>query len=255
MTKLNLIQKLDKDGFIIVKSKKIKKLKDQIKNELAKNIIYIFGRNKILNKKKFDDLLKYALMVDKKQNTNILKSLYELFPSNLFFYSLPCNNFFTTLCIKLGIKKPVISTGPQIRIDRPKDKKFKTLKHQDFWYSFLSNNSLTIWFNLTNIREQDGPLKIYKHSHKSGLLKFVDKKKGTLEIKNSITTKKNTIYLKSDEILIFNQFLVHESGVNNSSKPRVTIQLRYNDFFTIQKFTSSFKFASTKYVTNKQKCL
>ena len=37
----------------------------------------------------------------------------------------------------LGIKYPLVGIGPQIRFDRPNDKKFKTLKHQDFWYSFI----------------------------------------------------------------------------------------------------------------------
>ena len=248
---------LYKNGFVIVKSNKIEKLKNKIKNELINNINFILKRKNINNPeiKKFDDLIKYIFKIDKKKNLKIFKSLYELFPSNLLIYNLACEKFFITLCKNLGIKHPIISTGPQLRIDRPKDNKFKTLKHQDFWYSFLSDNSLTLWFNLTNIETKDGPLIIYKESHKFGLLKFRDKKKGTFEIKKPFKIKADKIYLKKNEILIFNQYLVHESGQNISSKPRVTIQLRYNDLHSLKKLTSSFKFSSSDFVLNKQKYL
>ena len=41
-----------------------------------------------------------------------------------YFYNLPAISFLYHY-LKFGISKPVISTGPQIRIDRPYDEKFK----------------------------------------------------------------------------------------------------------------------------------
>ena len=255
MINTKLSDLLNKNGFIIIKSNKIAKIKDGIKYELIKKIKYILNSKKIPfpDTYDFDNLIKYIFKIDKKNKCEILKSLYELFPSDPKNYRLSTNNFFLTQCKKLGIKKPLISTGPQLRIDRPKDKKFKTAKHQDYWYSFLSDNALTIWFNLTEIKKLNGPLIVYKESHKKGFYKFMDKKKGTYSLKNKSISKPKNIFLKKNEFLVFNQFLVHESGENLSLTPRVTIQLRYNDLYTLKKFTSSFIYSSSNYVTSLQK--
>ena len=81
---------------------------------------------------------------------------------------------------------------------------------------------------------------IYENSHNEGTLNFLNKRKATFEIKKNSYLKGKKIFLKKDEVLVFNQFLVHKSGFNSSNKPRVSIQLRFNDLFSLEKITSSF---------------
>lgn len=243
------------NGFIIIKSKKILYIKNKIRSELKKKVFFFLKKNnlKILFKGDFDNLIKYIYNIDRKKNINILKTLYEIFPSIPFFYNLCNEKFFINLTKKLYIQNPTIGTGPQIRIDRPHTKKYLTLDHQDYWYSFLSDNALTIWFNLTSIDNKDGPLVIYEKSHKNGIIPFNNSKKYKFSAKSKIKFITKKIFLKENEILVFNQYLLHKSGYNFSKKPRISIQLRYNDLNSLKVNTSSFIFASSSYVVNKQK--
>lgn len=248
---------LKKNGYVIIKSKSFSKIKSSIKKKLISKVNLLLKKLKLknINNNNFDRIMIDIYKIDQRKKVGLLKSLYEIFPSEPIFYSLATFKGFLNISKNLGIKYPLIGTGPQIRFDRPNDKKFITLKHQDFWYSFLSNNAITIWFNLTEINDKDGPLIIYLHSHKKGLIKFANKNRATFEIKKNMHLKEKKIFLKSDEILVFNQFLLHKSGVNTSNKPRISIQLRYNDLFSLKNFTSSFKFSSSEFVLGKQKKL
>ena len=124
-----------------------------------------------------------------------MSNLYEIFPSVPEFYSLTNNAYFKNIIKKYGIKKAIISNGPQIRIDYPQDKIFATKAHQDIWYSLISNNSLTIWFNLTTLKSKDGPLTIYKDSISMEFL--ILKKKLNIQLINLQqikNLKKNKLY-------------------------------------------------------------
>ena len=251
---INSAKSFNEKGYAIIKSKEIIKLKQEICQEIKKIIFFFLKKKniKIQSNIRFEELIKFILTLDKKKKTKIFKSLYEIFPSIPLFYSLSNKKIFYKICHKLNIKKPVIGTGPQIRIDKPKDKKYITPNHQDYWYSFLSDNAVTFWFNLTSVKLKDGPLIIYEKSHNKGLLGFNNKHKATFEVKEKQNFQQKKIYLKKNEILVFNQFLVHKSGTNISKKPRISIQIRYNDLLSLKKNTSSFIFFNSKYVVNKQ---
>jgi hypothetical protein len=253
----NYRKKLKKNGYVIIKAKAMPKIKNSVKMKLINKVSLLLKKLKLkkIENKNFDEIMMDIYKIDQRKKVNILKSLYEIFPSEPIFYSLATCKDFLNISKNLGVKYPLIGTGTQIRFDRPNDKKFKTLKHQDFWYSFLSHNAITIWFNLTEVSDKDGALIIYVNSHKKGYLNFINKKKATFEIKNYLQSKEKKIFLKKDEILVFSQFLVHKSGINSSNKPRVSIQLRYNDLFSLKNFTSSFKFSSSEFVLEKQKRL
>ena len=90
---------------------------------------------------------------------------------------------------------------------------------------------------------------------RQGSLNFDNTNKATFEIKKDINSEEDRIFLKKDEILVFSHFLLHKSGINSSDKPRVTIQLRFNDLYSLKKITSSFKFTNSEFVVNEQKKL
>lgn len=248
---------LEENGYIISESPFFRKIKKDLKNDIRSvlNEILIRKRIKIIQNKDFDKFLEQVYQIEKKRKIEIFKPLYEVAPSLPSIFKLSSNVNFIKIAKKTGIKFPVIGTGCTVRIDRPKDFKRITSVHQDQWYSFLSLNAITIWFNLSSIKKKDGPLKIYEKSHKYGLLKFKDINMGTFKasIKKIPKLSIKEIILKENQVLIFNQHLLHESGLNKSlNKPRISLQIRFNDFKNISNLTSSFKFTSSAHVIKKQ---
>ena len=238
-------------GYQVVESSVFLSIKKKIQNNILKNLNLIIKFQKLNLKlvQNFDQSIKKINLYDQKNKTSILSNFYEIFPSVPEFYSLADNAYFKNIIKKYGIKKAIISNGPTIRIDYPQKNIFMTKAHQDIWYSLISNNSLTIWFNLTTLKSKDGPLTIYKDSHKYGIFNFKKTTKySTHKLVTNKKLKKKQIILKENQFLIFNQKLVHESGKNISSKPRVSIQLRFHNFFDLKKITSSFKFDVSNYV-------
>ena len=75
--------------------------------------------------------------------------------------------------------------------------------------------------------------------------------KASLKKKDKFEIEK--IFLKENQILIFNQKLLHESSKNKSKdKPRLSAQIRFNDLKNLSDLTSSFKFVSSEFVQKKQ---
>lgn len=248
---------LEENGYIVLESSFFKKLKKNLKDNIkfALNEILIRKRIKIVQNKNFDKFLEQVYKLEKRKKIEIFKSLYEVAPSLPNIFKLSSDYNFIKIAKKTGIKIPVIGTGCTLRIDRPKDYRRLTSVHQDQWYSFLSLNAITIWFNLSSIKKKDGPLKVYEKSHKYGLLKFKDINMGTFKasIKKTLKLNIKEIILKENQVLVFNQHLLHESGLNKSlNKPRISLQIRFNDFKNISNLTSSFKFTSSNYVIKKQ---
>ena len=243
-----------KYGYLIVTNKNILKLKKNIYFDLKIIVNKILSLNNIDNFKgnSFDNLIKYAFKFDKKYS--IFSSCYDLLPGVLSVNKLANEKIFIDISKKLGLANPIIGSLPQIRIDRPNDKKRKTQLHQDIWYSFLSNNSLTFWFSIGKLNKKTGPLIIYPESHKLGIQKFKDNKKGTFSA--DIDIKRFNSYealLKDDQLIVFNQYLLHESGNNISKLPRISAQIRFNDITTLNQPFSSFRSITSNFVINEQK--
>ena len=247
---------LVKKGYKIIKSNLIIDIKKRIRTQIMKAAKTILKENNYKNLvfKNINDIITYVYSEDKKYKKKMISSLYEILPSIPEIHRFASDNFFLKLAKKSGVLYPSIGTNLSIRIDRPFDKKYTTSMHQDFWYSFISTNSITIWFNLTTVSEEDGPLIIYKNSHKK-IYKFQDNKSGsyTAVLKKDKRFNKNNIFLKEDEILIFNQLLLHESGQNISKKPRLSVQIRFNDLKKAQKIRSSYTCVSSNHVIKEQK--
>ena len=72
----------------------------------------------------FDNLIKYAFKFDKKYS--IFSSCYDLLPGVLSVNKLANEKIFIDISKKLGLANPIIGSLPQIRIDRPNDKKENT---------------------------------------------------------------------------------------------------------------------------------
>lgn len=134
---------------------------------------------------------------------------------------------------KMGLRKPIISTRPEIRTDMPKDQKYRQPWHQDWRYAQGSYNAATFWIPLQKVTIENGTIDIIPKSHLLGLL-------GTEELENprrfSITDPRIEkmpyfpVELEMGECVAFSQMLVHRSGENITKSPRLSAQLRYADY-------------------------
>ena len=251
----NIIKEYNDNGYIFIKKNFFKNIKKLIKKKILFYSNYILLKNNIINNKinSFDRLSDRLIFYDKK--CNIISNLYDILPADPDIFNLVNNTNFIKITKDLSIKNPLVGTIPTIRFDRPMDAKRNTPKHRDFWYSFLSKNSITIWFNLEDDKKELGNLIVYPKSQKIIKDGIQDSKKGTYEYKNKDIKleEKIEINLKKDEILIFNQNLIHQSGINKSTKARISVQIRYNDLNSLKEFKSSFKCTISDYVSNKQR--
>ena len=155
----------------------------------------------------------------------------------------------------LGLVAPVAGTMPILRLDRSGDEWYRTPAHQDWWFSLLSPNSVTVWFTIGPLDDEMGLLEVAPGSHKAGLIEFRDTEIGSNPFRTAEDwpdTKFQPIPLVEDAVLIFSQFLVHRSGVNRSPRTRMSIQLRYNDIATMGRAETSYSIKHSDYVLKAQ---
>lgn len=242
---------------------------EKIKNYREKGyFICNVNKKKIINlRKKFIktfDLISSLILKKKIKNDKDIIKLYKSknrklwvgaydsikFHPDLFYFS--GLKEFKKITQIAGIKNPCHGQRPLVRVDMPKDKKFAFKSHQDYPFNMGSVNSVTIWMPLQDTNIKMGTLKIAEKSHlPKKILKYaldgknykINFAEAVLNKKNIKSNKKNTytmsvddkkyqysdINLKAGQALVFSQFLVHKSGLNNSNKIRFSVQLRFND--------------------------
>jgi hypothetical protein len=93
-------------------------------------------------------------------DNKVTKACYEVFPTLPFITSLVNHSLIVNLVKSAGIIFPSVGAIPVIRLDRPNEDFRITPWHRDYWFSFLSENSLVIWFTLPGTEDNMGKLKI-----------------------------------------------------------------------------------------------
>ncbi|MBU3635532.1 phytanoyl-CoA dioxygenase family protein [Polynucleobacter sp. es-GGE-1] len=188
-------------------------------------------------------------------DNSITKVLYELFPCTGKILSLTTAPLVVKILKEAQLRFPVVGSLPLVRLDRPNDSKYETPWHQDFWFSFLSENAVTLWFSLGEITESMGHLKMVPGSHKWSAGKFFTDTNGHPIAYDGVVDESQVIRINPgiDEILVFNQKLLHASGTNISSRTRVSLQLRFNDLGSAKSLVSTFVPIHTEYVKTMQK--
>lgn len=247
------------DGFCLIPRDELdidiiettKKLAEQILN--LPQLSSFYSKNKIDNLSNLQEVI--SLINDKENNNEFTSQIYEMLPSLPLVYGLGSHSAFIDICFKAGLNMPVVGTTPNMRIDRPKSNYFNTPWHEDYWYSFYSKNSITMWIPFCNLNKDMGLLKIIPGSHKfSNKFKSFPDGHEPFQPVDPIDEKKAIdIEVPFGSILIFNQKLLHKSGVNNSDKCRITMQLRYNDQAQSDVISRSFSVVHSKYVLDNQK--
>ena len=219
----NMKKEFIKEGFVLVKNFFNKKEIEIIKSDIEEVFKIYYGESKDISimklfKKDFDGFHGCA------------KACQNLISLN----KMATNKKIINLLKKIGLKFPSINTRPLISFSSKntakKETNWKVPAHQDWPSVQGSLNGVTCWIPLVNINESLGYLEIAKKSHKKGYIHHKIDGVPVLEnnqIKNEIFTP---IKMKMGDILVFNSFTIHRSGVNKTNnKIRLTTHFRYND--------------------------
>lgn len=248
-------RRFNKDGYLIVRHPAIKKIKAGVHAELKVLAVEILKKSGLWDKggskiasEPFAKIFDWTIRNEK--NNAVSRSFYELFPASSSIIGLVAEPFFNQISRELGVRHPIPSTLPVMRIDRPGEEKYLTPAHQDYWYSMLCENSITFWMPLLPVTEEMGYLSAVPCSHKLGILPIRPwTNENPFTVARQFAEKEYaSLPVRDDEALVFYQLLVHRSASNTSDKARFTIQVRYNDLATLDAMTSSFTPKHSAYV-------
>ncbi len=139
-----------------------------------------------------------------------------------------------------GIQAGVAAAGYGIRMDLPKEEKFRTFWHQEFPAQLRSSKGVVFWTPLLEVTELLGPVEILKASHTEGYKEVYnansDGKTGaySLRLKNEKQIVEKFIKVapltKPGDLILMDYYTLHQSGKNQADHPRWSIQFRYFDF-------------------------
>ncbi|MEQ8406231.1 MAG: phytanoyl-CoA dioxygenase family protein [Oceanicaulis sp.] len=184
------------------------------------------------------------------------RACYEVFPTVPEVIALINGSAFKQAARAAGLARPCAGTNPLIRLDRPRDTKFSTPAHQDWWYSMLSERAVVIWTGLGPVDPEMGPVEVIPGSHQNGVAAFRPYEAGH-EWFECATPPPDSAFVATapgpDEAVVFDQRLIHRSGANRSTRIRVSVQLRYNDLETAAAMTSTFTPSLSRWVIERQK--
>ena len=201
-----------KNGYLLVK----KAIKKKLLNEIANDI---------------HNLFKIDLFEIYQNDFNRF-----LGAANISQYLISVNKLITLPSIvdivkDLGLKNPVINTRPLLSYSHKNlaknDMYWKVPAHQDWPSMQGSIDGVTVWIPLVQLDESMGYLEVIPGSHFFGALQQKD---DTVLSESSFDESKFVpVVMDREDILIFNTFLIHRSGCNNSDKVRLTAHLRYDN--------------------------
>ncbi len=250
-----------RDGFALIRDPAVAAMKDEVGVALYDAALRIAAR--LLDEDTFDALPKTAgfdALLDAIHAAGtgnaVTRALYEVFPALPPVIALIHHPFIRETIAAAGVKDAVAGTLPLIRLDRPGDQRFATPAHQDSWYSLLSPNAVTLWTPLCRMTPDLGELRIVPGSHARGLCAFKPYEAGHEWFETAEPVAEAALVpvtVGHDELLVFNQSLIHKSGVNRSDRVRISVQLRYNDLATAQTMTSTYTPSLSRYVLEQQK--
>lgn len=225
---LKSVNELKNNGFTILRSFLSKKIISDLLNGYKKNLDYCLKINnkKILIPKSIDE--KYNLL--NKLNNNLKSKSYDLSKFHPSLFRLATDRRIEKL-INLIFGEIFFLDYPQIRADDNKNS-FLLPMHQEI-FGQMSKSLVTLWCPLTNVSKYNGTLNLIPGSHKDGVLKHtfykVNGKKYHGVQKRLFDEKKIiSLKLKAGDAVLFDPYLIHGSGKNNSNKIRWTFVSRYN---------------------------
>jgi hypothetical protein len=121
-----------------------------------------------------------------------------------------------------------------VRMDFPADKAFVLDWHQEVHYSPKDANLIQLWAPaVTDITVANGALRVLPGSHLGGIAKTIDTvpefghAQYTVEPSHVAQYSERIFELNRGSVLLFDKRLIHKSGKNTSTVPRMTIIAHY----------------------------
>ncbi len=152
---------------------------------------------------------------------------------------LACHPWFVGLAQSvMGTNLVSCCTFVNVRIDLPEEERFLLPIHQDFPYIQGSLNGVTLWLPLFDTDLRQGPPSWIKGSHKWGVLPVREEKSPGSGAKSFSIANADEIAarhqfesasVKAGQALLFSTLLVHRSELNTTDRPRLNLQLRFDD--------------------------
>lgn len=210
---------IKKHGFLLVKNAfDVSHVMEDVKK--------IFMACRPYCEKNFDDLAKSLYAEDFEGFLGCANSAQYL-PSLM---SISSSTRMMEILKSIEIEMPVVNTRPLLSFSSEKTAKnenyWKVPAHQDWPSMQGSMNSVTCWVALVDVSEDMGPLQVSPGSHLQGRLEHLDEGVPFLkEYQGEFVS----FPMSAGDMLIFNAFTVHRSGLNSSEKIRISAHFRYDD--------------------------
>ena len=239
--------KLDfkKNGYVIVKNA----FNNKIINQFSKSLAYLINAcdvkevniKNIKNKKITllkKEILKNLLKLENKDHSyiaNIYNALRDLNITDKIFNNSKITKIIYEL-LSTSQDVPIYIKQKACRIDMPRNNNFSLDWHQESPYTIKDTDLIQIWAPaIETIRVINGAIKILPGSHKEGHVKTKDSfpKVGHAQYvpENKVIKryKVKNIELNIGDVLLFSKFLIHKSGDNYSTYPRLTFIAHYHN--------------------------
>lgn len=143
--------------------------------------------------------------------------------------------------LRPGSTPGVAAGGYGIRIDNPCEEKYRAPWHQEFPAQLRSLDGVVFWSPLLEVTPAMGPVEIAVGSHKDGLVPVFEDggeagKTGAYAMRLERETERISRYerlaplTKPGDLLVMDFLTLHQSGLNQASNPRWSMQFRYFNF-------------------------
>jgi hypothetical protein len=135
----------------------------------------------------------------------------------------------------------IAAGGAGIRIDNPREEKYRATWHQEFPAQLRSMDGVVFWSPLLSVTNDMGPVELCPGSHKAGLVPVYEDDGGVgqtgayalrLDREAERLSKYERIapLTKPGDLLLMDFLTLHASGHNKSDRPRWTMQWRLFNF-------------------------
>jgi len=135
----------------------------------------------------------------------------------------------------------IAAGGAGIRIDNPREEKYRATWHQEFPAQLRSMDGVVFWSPLLPVTNDMGPVELCPGSHKAGLVPVYEDDGGVgqtgayalrLDREAERLSKYERIapLTKPGDLLLMDFLTLHASGHNKSDRPRWTMQWRLFNF-------------------------
>ena len=152
------------------------------------------------------------------------------------------NNEVLVSQLRQGSLPGLAAGGYGIRIDNPREDKFRAMWHQEYPAQLRSLDGIVFWSPLVTMTEQIGPVIVCAGSHREGPIAVTtddpDNAKRTgayaLRLHNEadviVRYKQTAPLTEPGDLILMDFLLLHASGQNSSARSRWSMQFRYFNF-------------------------